>query len=188
MSNLERNEAVICIIGLGYVGLPLAKTFSKSFKTIGFDTNAQKVNQLNQQTIPTNLTMTTEPKEIMKADFVIICVPTPVTKSKEPDLSFVTSAAKIVSHNMKKGATVIMESTVYPGVTEDIVKPILEKSGLKCGRDFKLAYSPERINPGDSEHTIDRIIKVVSGMDEETTELVTELYSKVPPTSLKLKI
>ena len=165
--NLE--QAVICVIGLGYVGLPLAQAFSRSFKVIGFDVDESKVNQLKQQTIltnaidsaiPTNLTITTNPEEIAKTDFIIIAVPTPLTKSKEPDLSFVKQAAKIVSHYMRKGATVILESTVYPGITEEMVKPILEESGLKCGADFKVAYSPERINPGDEEHALD-IIRVI---------------------------
>lgn len=176
------DKTVVCIIGLGYVGLPLAQAFSQSFQVVAFDINADKVSQLNQsQQVSTNLTFTANPKEITEADFIIICVPTPLTKSKEPDLSHVRGAAKIAGQNMKRGSTVILESTVYPGVTEEIVKPILEESGLKCGRDFKLAYSPERINPGDSEHTIGRITKVVSGMDEETTELVAELYSKITP-------
>jgi len=125
--------------------------------------------------------------KIGDADFIIICVPTPITKSKEPDLSFVKSATEIVSQNMKKGATVILESTVYPGVTEEIVKPILEESGLKCGQDFKLAYSPERINPGDKEHTINKITKVVAGRDNETTELVAQLYGKITPHIFKAK-
>ncbi len=204
--------STMAVIGLGYVGLPLAQAFSKSFKVIGFDTDAQKVNQLTSQQsavtpktpdsrlstrdsklltddhrLSTNLTFTSDPKEITKADFIVICVPTPLTKSKEPDLSFVKSAAEIVSSNIKKGATVILESTVYPGVTEEIVKPILEKSGLKCSADFKLAYSPERINPGDKEHTLDKITKVVAGMDNETTELVAELYSKITPYIFKAK-
>lgn len=193
------DEAVVCIIGLGYVGLPLAEAFSKSLKVIGLDTDTRKVNQLRGQQLEsptdstsltrlsTRLTLTTNPKEITKADFFIICVPTPVTRSKDPDLSHVKAAATIVSQNMKKGSVVILESTVYPGVTEEIVKPILEDSGLKCGEDFKIAYSPERINPGDKEHTIDKITKVVSGMDEETTEIVAELYGKVTPHIFKAK-
>jgi len=119
---------------------------------------------------------------------VIICVPTPVTKSKEPDLSYVKSAAEIVGKNLKKGAVVVLESTVYPGVTKEIVEPILEeKSGMKCGADFKIGYSPEWINPGDQEHTIDRVTKVVAGMDDETTELLAELYRKVTPHIHKAK-
>jgi len=203
---MKRNldKAIVCIVGLGYVGLPLAEAFAKSLKVIGFDIEAQKINKLKSQQwvisgqhsvanpsdsllptpdsgLSTNLIFTTNPKEISKADFIIICVPTPVTKFKEPDLSHVKSAAETVSQNMKKGSIVILESTVYPGVTEDVVKPILEESGLKCGDGFKIAYSPERINPGDEEHTIDKITKVVAGMDEETTELVAALYRKITP-------
>lgn len=156
MEKLKSNKAVVCIIGLGYVGLPLAQAFSKSLKVIGFDIDKDKIRRLNELTksgketdsaISTNLAFTSEPKYIGKADFIIIAVPTPVTKSKEPDLSFIENAARIVSQNLKKGSTVVLESTVYPGVTEEIVKPILEESGLKCGKDFKLGYSPERINP-----------------------------------------
>jgi UDPglucose 6-dehydrogenase/UDP-N-acetyl-D-galactosamine dehydrogenase len=189
----DLNRAIVCIVGLGYVGLPLAQAFSKSFKVIGFDSDAKKVDRLSRQaasivsTTPANLTFTTSPKEIRKADFIIIAVPTPLTKSKEPDLSFVKGASEIVGQNIKRGATVILESTVYPGVTEEVVKPILEGSGLRCGADFKLAYSPERINPGDKEHTLDKITKVVAGMDDETTELVAQLYSKVTPYIFKAK-
>ena len=111
---------------------------------------------------------------------MIIAVPTPVTKSKEPDLSYVKSAAEIIGKNLKKGAIVVLESTVYPGVTEEIVKPILEEeSGMKCGRDFKIAYSPERINPGDDAHVLRNITKIVSGMDEETTDIVAALYGGI---------
>ncbi len=141
-------EAVICIIGLGYVGLPLAEAFSRHFKVIGFDTNIKLVKELSLHNNNQSLTITNSSHQIKQADFIIITVPTPVTKSKEPDLSHIKDASKIVSRNMKTGCIVILESTVYPGVTENVVKPILEKSGLKCGRDFKIAYSPERINPG----------------------------------------
>ena len=177
----KMSKAVVCIIGLGYVGLPLAEAFSRSLKVIGFDTDAVKVTALSQRQATKNLILSNNPKDISQADFVIICVPTPVTTSKEPDLSHVKAAAKIVSQNMKKGSVVILESTVYPGVTEEVVKPVLEESRLRCGEDFKIAYSPERINPGDEEHAIDKIAKVVAGMDEETTEIVTELYGKVTP-------
>ncbi len=218
-------QPVVCIVGLGYVGLPLAEAFSKSLKVIGFDTNDDKVKQLasqqltvnSQQLEPpapdsrlstsdsrlstgdsrlstadyrltTNLTFTTNPNEISEAEFIIIAVPTPVTKSKEPDLSYVKSAAETIGQNMKKGSTVILESPVYPGVAEEIIKPILEQeSGLRCGEDFKIAYSPERVNPGDEEHVIERITKVVAGMDEETTELVAELYSKIVASIFKAK-
>jgi len=182
----DLKSAVVCIVGLGYVGLPLAKAFSKSLKVIGFDTDDQKIKQLSQRGSAT-LTFTTDSKQIGKADFIIITVPTPVTKSKEPDLSHIIGAARIISQNMKKGSIVILESTVYPGVTEDIVKSLLEESGLKCGDDFRLAYSPERINPGDKEHTIGKITKLVAGMDEKTTEIVAELYRQVTPNIFKVK-
>ena len=184
--NLEK--AAVCVIGLGYVGLPLVEAFSKSLLVIGFDTDDSKVKRSSQAKTNHNITFTADSKEIRRADFIIICVPTPVTKSKEPDLSSVRSAAKIVGQNMKRGSVVILESTVYPGVTEEIVKPALEKeSGLRCGDEFKIGYSPERINPGDKEHTIDRVTKVVAGMDEETTELMARLYSRITPNVFKVK-
>ena len=182
----DLEQAVVCVIGLGYVGLPLAQAFARSLKVTGFDIERQRINQLQPINQP-NLNFTADPKEISKADFIVICVPTPVTKSKEPDLSYVKSAATIASQNMKEGSVVILESTVYPGVTEEVIKPILEESGLKCGEDFKIAYSPERINPGDEKHTLDKVTKVVSGVDEETTELVAELYRKVTPHIFKAK-
>lgn len=184
---LEQNDACVGIIGLGYVGLPLAQAFSESLKVIGFDTDARRINklrdrQLRYSTGTDNLAFTTDPGQIAEADFNIICVPTPVTRSKEPDLSYVKSAAEIVGQNMRPGCVVVLESTVYPGVTEEIVKPALEdKSGLVCGKDFKIAYSPERINPGDEEHALNKVTKVVAGMDKETTGLVAALYRKAVP-------
>ena len=180
-------QPVVCIVGLGYVGLPLAEAFSKSLRVIGFDINTQRIKHLNQLNDNSNLTFTVDPEDISQADFIIICVPTPVTKFKDPDLSYVRNAAVTISQNMKRNSIVILESTVYPGVTEEIVKPILEESGLKCGRDFKIAYSPERINPGDEEHTLDRITKVISGMDKTTTDIVAELYSKITPHIFRAK-
>ena len=187
----------VCIIGLGYVGLPLAKAFSKHLKVIGFDIDEAKINFFAQQKplqtfleksftknagekYEDNIEFTTDPSKIKQADFVLICVPTPVTKSKEPDLSFVTSATEIVGKNLKKGAIVVLESTVYPGVTEEVVTPILEnESKMKCGIDFKIGYSPERINPGDEAHALDKITKIVAGRDEETTETLAELYGLI---------
>lgn len=176
------DKATICIVGLGYVGMPLVEAFVKSLKVIGYDINTRRIAELRQRYHDSGITFTSDPREILKADFTIICVPTPVTKMKEPDLSPIESAATIIGRNLKRGSVIILESTVYPGVTEEIVGPILEKeSGLKCGRDFKLAYAPERINPGDSKHTLDKITKVVSGMDAETSDLVAELYSRIIP-------
>lgn len=174
------DKSVVCIIGLGYIGWPLGEAFSRSLKVIGFDIDGRKIKQLEKTNKNGNLFLTDKAAEIGRARFIIICVPTPITRSRQPDLSYIESGAALVGRNMKKGSVVILESTVFPGLTEEIVKPILEKeSGLKCGPDFKIAYSPERINPGDTEHTLERITKVVSGMDEETTKLVAELYRKV---------
>jgi UDPglucose 6-dehydrogenase/UDP-N-acetyl-D-galactosamine dehydrogenase len=171
-------KKTVCIVGLGYVGLPLAEVFSKYFNVIGYDTNQKKVKDLKNKY--NNIEITTKQERIKIADYIIIAVPTPITNSKEPDLSFVTSASRIVGKNLKKGAIIVLESTVYPGVTEEVVGPILEKeSGLKLGIDFKIGYSPERINPGDKIHTIDKIIKIVSGMDKESTDKLAELYGKV---------
>ncbi len=180
-------EAVICIVGLGYVGLPLAEAFSRHFRVIGFDTNTKLTGELGLHGSHKKLAITSSPRRIKQADFVIITVPTPVTRSKEPDLSCIESASRIVSRNLKAGCTVILESTVYPGVTEEVMRPILEESGLSCGQGFKIAYSPERINPGDSEHTIDKMVKIVSGMDEDTAGLVAELYGRICPEIFKAK-
>jgi UDPglucose 6-dehydrogenase/UDP-N-acetyl-D-galactosamine dehydrogenase len=166
-------------MGLGYVGLPLAEGFAKSLKVVGFDTDSMRVNGLIRSNANHNLLITNDARKLRKADFVIIAVPTPVTKTKDPDLRYVKSATRLAAQNLKKGSIVILESTVYPGVTEEVVKPILEEYGLKCGSDFKVAYCPERINPGDKEHTLEAVTKVVSGMDEETTETVADLYKKV---------
>ena len=173
-------DKMVCVVGLGYVGLPLAKAFSKYLKTIGFDIDEEKTRELSDDNNKANIEFTTDPSRIKQADFVLICVPTPVTKSKEPDLRYVKSAAEIVGKNLKKGAIVVLESTVYPGVTEECIAPILESaSGLKCGADFKIGYSPERINPGDEAHALAKITKIVAGMDDETTEILAELYGLI---------
>ena len=178
VSKIMVNDAVVCVVGLGYVGMPLAEAFAKHFRVIGFDINEKKVKSLNEQ-YP-SLELTADPKSIKQADVVIIAVPTPVTKHKEPDLSYVLSAAQIVGKYMKKGAVVVLESTYYPGVTEDIVVPLLEaESGFSVGRDFKIGYSPERVNPGDTNHVIEKITKVVSGMDDETTDFLAGVYGKI---------
>ena len=175
----DLDSKVICVVGLGYVGLPLAEAFAARSRVIGFDIDGDRVEKLKENNSNDNLTLTSDPEEIGRADFVIICVPTPLTQSREPDLSYVISAARTVSQNMKRGSVIIVESTYYPGVTEEVVKPILEESGLRCGDDFKIAYSPERVNPGDSEHEIGKISKVVSGMDAGTTEMVAQLYGRI---------
>jgi UDPglucose 6-dehydrogenase/UDP-N-acetyl-D-galactosamine dehydrogenase len=156
-------------------------------EVIGYDMNGGRIRELDGSNRTNYFTPTNDSKQISKADFIIICVPTPVTKSKEPDLSYVISAAETVSQNMKKGSVVVLESTVYPGVTEEIVAPILERSGLKCGKDFKVAYSPERINPGDEQHGIDNTTKVVAGMDHDTTELIALLYGKITRSVFRTK-
>ena len=170
----------ICVVGLGYVGFPLAKEFSRHFNVIGFDVNEGKIDGLKSTYEKNNFKFTTDPASIKMADFVIIAVPTPITKSKNPDLSFVESASRLVGKNMKKGAIVVSESTVYPGVTEEVIGPILEQeSKMILGKDFKIGYSPERVNPGDDEHTIDKITKIISGMDYESTEALAELYGSI---------
>lgn len=179
MVSEELKDKTVCVVGLGYVGQPLAEAFSSHLKTIGFDIVAEKVNRINGSNNG-KLLCTSDPSSIRQADFILICVPTPITKHKEPDLSPVRSAAEVVGKNLKKGAIVVLESTVYPGVTEEIVVPILEKeSGMKCGRDFKVGYSPERVNPGDEAHSLDKITKIVSGMDEESTKKLAELYGLI---------
>ncbi len=178
VSEINDRKPIICVIGLGYVGLPLAQAFSAHYHVIGFDHNQNKIKQIQQEN--PCLEVTTDPSLIKQANFVIIAVPTPISAEKQPDLSFVESASKIIGENLKQGAVVILESTVYPGVTEEIVGKIIEKtSGLSLGTDFKIGYSPERINPGDSEHEIDKITKIVSGMDKESTDKISSLYSTI---------
>lgn len=181
----------ICLVGLGYVGLPLAVAFAKSGSdVIGFDVNEKRIEELKQNKDTTNeltkeelssvsIEFTPDPSSIKQSKFIIVTVPTPITKAKKPDLKYVESASKMVGENLQKEAIVVFESTVYPGVTEEICIPILEKySNLKCGQDFKVGYSPERVNPGDKEHTVDKILKVVSGMDKESTDKIAEVYEK----------
>lgn len=180
MVSEELKDKTVCVVGLGYVGLPLAEAFSKHLKTIGFEVNQNKVAEINRNNNNGNLICTTDPSLIEEGNFILICVPTPVTKSKDPDLHYVKSAAEVVGQNLKRGAIVVLESTVYPGVTEEIMAPVLEKeSGLRCGVDFKVGYSPERINPGDEEHSLDKITKIVAGMDEETTKDLSTLYGLI---------
>ncbi len=179
MDNEVLNDTTVCVVGLGYVGYPLADAFSKHVRTIGFDVDEDKVARINA-TPKNTIIATTDPTMIRKADVVTIAVPTPVTRSKDPDISYVVSAAETIGQNMKNGAIVVLESTVYPGLTEEIMVPVLERaSGKKCGKDFFVGYSPERINPGDSDHTLDKITKIVSGMDEGTTDRLSEIYSLV---------
>lgn len=179
MASKKILNKTVCVVGLGYVGLPLAKAFAEHLRTIGYRRDQKPVDALNR-TPGNKIEATTDPAKIKEADFVIIAVPTPVTKAKDPDMEPVISASETVGKNLKKGAIVVMESTVYPGVTEDIMVPILEReSGMKCGRDFKVGYSPERINPGDEEHTLPHIYKIVSGMDRQSLDELSELYGLV---------
>lgn len=191
IEELMENKTKLAVIGLGYVGLPLAITFAKKLDVIGFDVNREKISLYNRGLDPTkevgddaiketSMLFTSEEKALKTADFFIVAVPTPVRDDRTPDLTPVLSASEIVGRNMKKGAIVVYESTVYPGVTEDECVPVLEReSGLVCGKDFKVGYSPERINPCDKEHTLSTIVKVVSGMDEETLDTVAKVYEMV---------
>lgn len=189
---LKTKKAKVAVVGLGYVGLPLAVEFGKITHTIGFDlkqtriANLQKGIDSNNETTPDEiksasfLEFTDDEKKLKQADFIIVAVPTPITKNKRPDLSYLLNASKIVGKNLKKGAIVVFESTVYPGVTEDLCIPLLEQhSKLKYKQDFKAGYSPERINPGDKEHTLTNIIKVVSGCDRETLKQISEVYELI---------
>ena len=183
-------QGPVAVVGLGYVGLPLAAALARHLKVIGFDINANRVAELQQGTDRNgetlggdlknpNLTFTADAKNLRPAKYIIVCVPTPVDQANVPDLSPVVGASEIVGDNLSRGAIVVYESTVYPGVTELVALPVLEKrSGLKLG-DFKIGYSPERINPGDHEHSVDKIVKVVSGCDAVTLAEVGALYSLV---------
>lgn len=181
----------ISLIGLGYVGLPIAVAFAKKVDVIGFDISNDKVELYKNGFDPTkevgdeavkktNVLFTSNPEDIKQARFHIVAVPTPVRDDHTPDLTPVKSASITVGQNLTKGSIVVYESTVYPGVTEDICIPILEEeSGLKCGVDFKVGYSPERINPGDKVHRLETIVKVVSGMDEESLDIIAKVYELV---------
>ncbi len=172
-------EKTVCVVGLGYAGLPLAEEFSRHIRTIGYRRDQKKVDELNN-TPGNRIEATTDPKRIKEADFVIIAVPTPVTKAKDPDLEPVISASQVVGKNLKKNAIVILESTVYPGVSEEIMAPILEReSGMICGKEFSIGYSPERVNPGDREHTLKNITKIVAGIDNKSADALCELYGLI---------
>jgi len=185
-------QGVVAVVGLGYVGLPLAVEFGKKRKTIGFDLSQAKVENYRQCIDSTGevssedlraakqLTVSTDPAVLAQADFIIVAVPTPVDPAHQPDLAALSGASESVGNHMKSGAIVIYESTVYPGATEEVCVPILEKaSGKRWKRDFHVGYSPERINPGDREHTLTRIVKVVAGDTPETLERVAALYQSV---------
>lgn len=188
---LVNQEEKLSLVGLGYVGMPIAVAFAKKVKVVGFDLNREKIELYKSGIDPTNevgneviahstVDFTNNEARLKEAKFHIVAVPTPVNSDHTPDLSPVKGASEILGRNLTKGSIVVYESTVYPGVTEEICVPILEKeSGLKCGRDFKVGYSPERINPGDKIHRLETITKIVSGMDEETLDEVAHIYELV---------
>lgn len=189
---LLNNKETLALVGLGYVGMPIAHAFAKKgLNVIGFDLNKEKIEQYKSGIDPTNevgdeeikatkIHFTSDERELKKAKFIIVAVPTPVNTDHTPDLTPVIGASEIVGRNLTSNAIVVYESTVYPGCTEDVCIPILEKqSGLKCGADFKIGYSPERINPGDKIHRLENIHKIVSGFDEESLEEIKNVYNIV---------
>ena len=188
---LLSGEEKLSLVGLGYVGMPIAVAFARKIQVVGFDLNAKKIELYKSGVDPTNevgndviketkVDFTADPSKLKEAKFHIVAVPTPVNPDHTPDLTPVEGASRILGQNLTKGSIVVFESTVYPGVTEDICVPILEKeSGLKCGVDFKIGYSPERINPGDKVHRLETITKIVSGMDAETLEEIANVYELV---------
>lgn len=190
--NIIEKKSAIAVVGLGYVGMPMAIAFAeKGLNVVGYDNNAKKIELYKSGIDPTKevgneiiketvLKFTSDEEELSKASFVIVAVPTPVNADHTPNLEPVESASQVVGRNLSRDAIVVYESTVYPGVTEDVCIPILEQeSGMKCGVDFKVGYSPERINPGDKEHTLRNIKKIVSGMDEDSCKTISEIYNLV---------
>ena len=189
-SGLISGEEKLALVGLGYVGMPIAVEFAKHISVIGFDINETRVNEYKNGIDSTNevgdaiknttVDFTSDPTRLKEAKFIVVAVPTPVNDDTTPNLKPVEGASRTVGQNLSPGSIVVFESTVYPGVTEDICVPIIEKeSGLKCGEDWKIGYSPERINPGDSVHTLTSIQKIVSGMDEETLTQIKKVYDIV---------
>jgi UDP-N-acetyl-D-galactosamine dehydrogenase len=195
---INRKEK-ISLIGLGYVGMPIAVSFSRKVDVIGFDVNQAKIDLYKSGIDPTKevgdeaiaactVDFTADETRLKEAKFHIVAVPTPVNVDHTPDLSPVIGASTILGRNLTKGSIVVYESTVYPGVTEELCIPILEReSGLKCGIDFKIGYSPERINPGDKVHRLETIVKVVSGMDEESLDVIAKVYELVVEVSKLIK-
>ncbi len=189
--NIINGQEKIAVIGLGYVGMPIAVAFAKKVGVIGFDLNKEKIIQYKSGIDPTSevgdeaikrskVEFTTDERKLKDAKFHIVAVPTPINNDKTPNLEPVEGASEIIGRNLTKGSIVVYESTVYPGVTEEICIPILEReSGLKCGIDFKVGYSPERINPGDKEHRLENIIKIVSAIDNESLEIISKVYDLV---------
>ncbi|PKL40257.1 MAG: nucleotide sugar dehydrogenase [Candidatus Riflebacteria bacterium HGW-Riflebacteria-1] len=188
---LASRRTKLAVVGLGYVGLPLAHAFSLKYDVVGFDINHDKIELMRQGIDPTgevpegglkncSIDFTTDPAKLADCRFIVVAVPTPVDRNRRPNLAALRQSSSTVGEHMPRGALVVYESTVYPGVTEDECVPLLEKcSGLRCGEDFKVGYSPERINPGDQEHRLASVIKVVSGCDAETLEAVAAVYGSV---------
>ena len=186
----------IAVVGLGYVGLPLVVGFGRKRPVIGFDVDAGRVEELRaghdrtgevseKELTAAQVEFTADEADLRKADFHIVAVPTPIDAANRPELSLLVHASEIVGRHLQPGAIVVYESTVYPGVTEEVCLPVLERaSGMTCGRDFAVGYSPERINPGDREHTLERITKVVSAMDEQTLDIVAAVYGEVVPAGI----
>ena len=188
--DLVSGKSKLALVGLGYVGMPIAVEFAKHVNVIGFDINKKRIeeyqngidstNEVGEAIKNTTVEFTYDPKKLGEASFIVVAVPTPVKDDNSPDLGPVEGASRVVGQNIKPGTIVVFESTVYPGVTEDVCVPIIEaESGLKCGEDWKIGYSPERINPGDRVHTLTNIRKVVSGMDEESAREIQKVYDIV---------
>ena len=189
-SDLISGDSKLALVGLGYVGMPIAVEFAKHIKVIGFDVNKKRIeeyangidstNEVGDAIKDTTVEFTAEPTKLQEAGFIIVAVPTPINEDTTPDLRPIKGASRTIGQNLSPGTIVVFESTVYPGVTEDVCVPIIEKeSGLKCGVDWKIGYSPERINPGDRVHTLTNIQKVISGMDEETALQIQKVYDIV---------
>ncbi len=188
---LEQFNPKIALVGLGYVGLPIAVAFGNKRSVVGFDISTEKIAELRsgidrtgevaaEDLKSTQVDYTADPEQLRQCDFIIVAVPTPITESLIPDFTALKGASRTIGENLAKGTIVVYESTVFPGATEEICIPILEQvSGLKCGKDFKVGYSPERINPGDKVHTLQSIIKVVSAQDEETLDKIAYVYEQV---------
>lgn len=186
---LLNGDKALAVVGLGYVGMPLAIEFAKKIRVIGYDKSEYKINcykrgidatgEVGDEAIRNTTALFSDDDSVLdNASFYIVAVPTPIAEDKTPNLSFLINASRDVGRHLKKGDIVVFESTVYPGVTEEICVPVLEKeSGLVCGADFKVGYSPERINPGDRVHTVTKVLKIVSGMDEESLEEISQVYS-----------
>jgi UDP-N-acetyl-D-galactosamine dehydrogenase len=196
LEDLRARRTAVAVIGLGYVGLPLAVALAKKFRVVGFDISARRIEDLKRHRDPScelpaeelkavEIEYTSDPSELAKARLIIVAVPTPIDENKNPDLTPLELASRSIGKYLSPGTIICFESTVYPGVTEDVCGPEIERhSGLQCGKDFFLAYSPERINPGDRERTIDKIMKIVSGQKPEVLEAVAQVYGAVVPAGI----